>query len=297
MLIWFRTSPVAQIKAMRGRVCVLGWCIALVAIAASVMNLDDAVDVSDFVGFFGLADNRRWALAFPVAAGLLALWRPRLAALIAPWALLLLGLFGILGRQAYFAYGLVFFDEVSYWLARAAGHADYAPLLVMPAAFVSVLVGARLAARDLATRPWTAPLLGRLAAPATASRRWSLVLLPVAATAASLFQPRVVGYGSSMVMFIWLAGSLPAALLIIRKSPGLAACLGALAVVTFGLAGLCLQRAWVPRGWFLAGRWYSVPLQSSAVQAAAFIGFGCWLAAQVWPEARSLLIQLTGADG
>jgi hypothetical protein len=63
---------------MRGRICVLGWCVALVAIAASVMNLGDAVDVGDFFGF-GLADNRRWALAIPLAAGLMALWRPRLA--------------------------------------------------------------------------------------------------------------------------------------------------------------------------------------------------------------------------
>jgi signal transduction histidine kinase len=36
-------------------------------------------------------------------------------------------------------------------------------------------------------------------------------------------------------------------------------------------------------------------VHSSAVQAAAFTGFGCWLVAQVWPEARSLLSQLTGA--
>jgi signal transduction histidine kinase len=277
---------------MRGRLCVLGWCLALVAMAASVMNLDDAVNVGDFLGF-GLADNRRWALAIPLAAGLVALWRPRLAALIAPWALVLLGLFGILARQAYLGYSLVFFDEVSYWLARAVGRADYTQLLVMPVAFLSVLLGARKAAQDLTTRPWAAPRLGRLAAPATGGPWWSLLLLPVAATAASLFQPRVVGYGSSMVMFIWLAGSLPAALLIIRKSPGLAACLGALAVVTFGLAGLRLQRVWVPGGWFPAGHWYSV--HSSAVQAAAFIGLGCWLAARVWPQARSLLSQLAGA--
>src|SRR5258708_15853752 len=149
---------------MKGRLGVLGWCVALVAIAASVMNLDDAVNAGDFFGFIGPADNRRWALAIPLAAGLVALWRPRLAALIAPWALLLLGLFGILARQAYLPYSLVFFDELSYWLARAAGHTDDAGLLVMPTVFLSVLVGARLATRNLATRPRAAPLPGSPAA-------------------------------------------------------------------------------------------------------------------------------------
>ena len=181
---------------MRGHLCVLGWCVVLVAIAASVMNLDDAVNVGHVFGFVGPADNRKWALPIPLAAGLVALWRPRLAALIAPWALLLLGLFAILGRQAYLPYSLVFFDEVSYWLWRAAGHTPYTQLLYMPTASLSVVVGARQAARNLTTRPRAAPLLGRLAAPGTASQRWSLLLLPVAATAASLFQPRAVGYGN-----------------------------------------------------------------------------------------------------
>ncbi len=277
----------------------LGRCVALVAIAIAVsgMSLGDAGECPRLLGLhrYPASTIGRWALVIPLAAVLVALWRPRLAALIAPWALVLLGLFGILARQAYalHPFSLAFFDEVSYWLARAAGHTDDTQLLIMPTAFLSVLVGARLAARNLTTHPRAAPLLGRLAAPATASQRWSLLLLPVAATAASLFQPRVVGYGSSMLMAIWLVGSLAAALQIIRKSPGLAACLGTLGVVTFGLAGLLLQRVWVPGGWFTAGHWYSV--HSSAVQAAAFIGFGCWLAAQVWPEARSLLIQLTGA--
>jgi hypothetical protein len=103
-----------------------------------------------------------------------------------------------------------------------------------------------------------------------------------------------------MLMGIWLVGSLAAALLIIRKSPGLAACLGTLGVVAFGVAGLYLQRAWVPGGWWPADYgWraalYGTSVRNSALQAAAFTGFGCWLAAQVWPETRSLLSQLTGA--
>src|SRR5258708_24301649 len=124
---------------MRGRLCVLGWCVALVAIAASVMNLDDAVNAGDFFGFIGPADNRRWALAIPLAAGLVALWRPRLAALIPPWALFLLGLFGILARQAYLPYSLVFFDELSYWLARAGRHTDDARPPGIPTGFLSAL--------------------------------------------------------------------------------------------------------------------------------------------------------------
>jgi hypothetical protein len=162
---------------MRWRPCVLGRCVALVAIAVSVMNLGEANAMN--AGYFGMAGIGRLALAIPLAAGLVALWRPGLAALIAPWALLLLGLFGILARQAYVLhpFSLAFFNAVSYWLARAAGHTDDAELLVMPAAFLSVLAGARLAARNLTTRPRAAPLLGRLAAPATASQRWSLLLL------------------------------------------------------------------------------------------------------------------------
>lgn len=49
-----------------GRLCVLGGCVALVAIAASVMNLGDAANVGEL---FGPADDRRWALAIPLAAG------------------------------------------------------------------------------------------------------------------------------------------------------------------------------------------------------------------------------------
>jgi signal transduction histidine kinase len=263
------------------------------------MPIGDPIDVIGNFGF-GLADHRRWALAIPLAAGLVALWRPRLAALTAPWALMLLGLFAILGRQAYLPYSMVFFDAAGYWLSRASGlnYDNWAP--VMPTVFLSVLAGARLAAGNLTARPRAAPLLGWLAAPARPSQWWSLLLLPVAATAASLFQPRVVAYGDSagpspMRMAIWLLGSLAVALLIIRKAPGLAACLGTLGVVAFGLAGLCLQRVWVPGGWFPAGYGYSVSVRSSAVQAAAIMGFGCWLVAQVWPEARSLLSQPTGA--
>jgi signal transduction histidine kinase len=70
--------------------------------------------------------------------------------------------------------------------------------------------------------------------------------------------------------------------------------------VAFGLAGLFLQRAWLPGGWWPAAdgwraAFYGASVRNSALQAAAFTGFGCWLAAQVWPEARSLLSQLTGA--
>jgi len=293
--VGFGRSPDARVKAMRQRLGVLGWCIALITIAASLMNLGDAATAPDFWGFAGYADNRLWALGIPLAAGLVALWRPRLAALIAPWALLLIGLFGILARQAYIPYSLMFFDEVSYWLAEAAGHPDYTQFLIMPMAFLSVLVGARMAVRDLTTRSWAAPLLGRLAGPVTPSRRWSLLLLPATATATLLFQPHVVAHGSPLVLFIWLVAWLPAVMQIIRKSPGLAAVLGTVGVVTFALASLWLYRVWAPGGW-VPWDWRPTGFLHSSILQAAYVGFGCWVASQLWPEARGMLGRLVGVD-
>jgi len=291
---WLRTGHGEQPKTARVRLREFGWCMALVAIAARMMSL--------FPGLENRAINM--VAVIPLAAGVIAAWRPRLAAGIFPVLLILYGLYGfVLARDTNF-----FWSPGHIYGVAGAGAGNLGLYLVLPQAYACVLVGGWLAWRGLRRRPELASwVLGKTS---TADRRGQLLgllLLPVAVVAAAVISPNV-WLGTNLAGAFWTVVLPAVSMRIIRRSPALAAQLATTGIIVLGAVGLFLAWTWTSGGWPLAvtpdgyvlygAVDVSAPHMAylAVVQALALIGAGCWLMPRTFPGVRVLLSRVPDAE-
>jgi signal transduction histidine kinase len=295
VIAWRRTGRGADAKGLRGRLREFGWCAALAALAAVMTaNLYPSLDHGRYWW---------WLAVIPLVAAGVVLLRPRLAAVIVPASLIVLGLSG-LGIARGYATGDGLYWLYGYGLARAGDPSMTG--LILAQAWAAFLAGGWLAWRALAGRSAAARLvLGRAAAPDRSAHRYGLLLLPVCVAVAEL-----VGSDAWLaLMLVLLAGSM----LVIRRWPALASRLAAAGLIFVGLLGLVRIKGWLAGGWFLTvgaqpsgtaqayvlegpRRFFGAVDVSSqpmamlaAAEALAVIGLGCWLAPRAFPELRRAL--------
>jgi signal transduction histidine kinase len=279
---WLRTGPGEPAKGQRGRLRELGWYVVLAVVAAAT-------------AYLALAQgNLQWWLCIiPLAAAAVFVLKPRLVAGIVPAWLIILGMGGIaLARYR------------SSWLGLGHG-GDFSTGFVLVLGYAFFLLGGWLAWRELSSRPATARLvLGRMSAPDRPGQLWGLLMLPVVVSAGTLV-------GSDIWPILTIA-LLVGSMLVIRRSPSLAARLATVGLIVLGLAGLLLVKSWSASGWpygnsyrctpgsctLLAGsgRLYGAvdvltqPMANLALaEALVLLGFGCLLVPRTFPEVRSLL--------
>jgi len=286
--VWLWTGRHEHPKGQRGRLREFAWSAGVVAVAAIVTaNL-----------YRPLARGGYWwvLLLIPLAAALVILLRPGLAATVVPVSLIVLGLTGLgiarvrPGSIWLSGYG----DGFGYGVARVGDPVMAG--LILTQAYLALLVGTWLAWRELTSRPAAArAVLGRMAAPGRPQQRWGLLLLPISVMAAELV-------GSDAWLGLMLA-LLAVSMLIIRRSPRLASRLATAGLIALGLVGLLLVKGWFASGWglsaglFAGGDKFFAAVDATGpamaylaqAEAIALIGFGCWLVPRTFPEVRRLL--------
>jgi len=260
----------------RGRFRDLGWCVALVVLAVRMMSMFPGRENSDFISV-------AW---IPLAAGLLAAWRPRLAGRLLPVPLFIYGIYGLAMAHGIFLCGPGRVYGVSLAGACSLGIED-----VLPQAYAFILLAGWLGLRDLRGHPVAARLvLGRMADPDRRHELWGLLMLPVALAVGELVW--------SGAWFVVAVGLLTMSLLVIRTAPGVAARLATAELVLLGALGLLDARNWylgmqgeagVPPRYGIVAVTSPGTRLAAELQGLALIGFGCWLVTQTFPEARRLL--------
>jgi signal transduction histidine kinase len=273
-------KPEVEMRArdQRERHRELGWCLALAIVLALA-----AVSVYPV---FAAAGQQWWLPVIVLAVGLLVAVKRRRAGAILPSALILLG-FCWLPLARYYAFGPAY--RYGWW-----GPVPVPGQLVLAEAYAFLLLGGWLAWRQLWRHPAAARLvLGRTAGRSEAGQPWGLLLLPAVIAVASLATSDYSGFWAPLTVLL-LAGSM----LVIRRSPELAARLAVAGLILLGLAGLAVaigaQRALRfgdPSGYPLLG---AVIVSSEVMvglavgQAVGLLGLGCWLVPRAFPEIRSL---------
>lgn len=282
-----RTRRGRAAKTPRGRLRDLAWCSALLLISVCMMLTSYQILVRN--------DMQEWLLLFPLAAAIIVIVRPRLAARIVPMALIFYGLAGFVVARDYAHWGGV----STYGLTMVANPYFEADL-VLPQAYALVLGGGWLTWRS--ADPLLARsrlLLRRVAALEPRRQLQSLLLLPVVAITAGLIEPNLwLGSGPGI---IWTVVITSGAVAVLRRWPELAGRLAALGVVCLGLASLSLAATWaggsggfpvtvygdVMDGAALVGTQHTA--EAAAGQGLALLVFGAWLVPQAFPELRRLL--------
>jgi signal transduction histidine kinase len=200
----------------RQRVTELAWCAALLAVGVAIMV------TTPFIGSYPAS------LAVPIAAGLLVVLRPQLAARLVPAALILLGLWGfVVARHFDFAPwpgGQYAFLSSYYW----------GSWLVLPLAYGLILLGGGLAwwqARQ--GEPAGRLIVGGLA-DQDGPTGW--LLLPIACLAADLAFS-AAWFGSRPQDILYTGAVLAGTFWLIRRRPRLATRLASPALIVVGLIG------------------------------------------------------------
>jgi signal transduction histidine kinase len=281
----------------RGRLCDLGWAAGLLALALVAMSASYPVLSRTNLGTWA-------ALLFPLAAVLILVMRPRLARVIVPAALILLGLYGFLVvRNAGFSQ----YTGGTYGLTTV-GAANMGLYLVLPQAYAFLLLGSWLAWRVTDRRSLPARLaLGRLAHPERPSQLWAFLLVPVTMMVAALVSPNI-WFGSGIAGICWTLAIIAGAVQIVRRSPDLAAGLAVTGLICLGVAGLYLAVGYGSGGWLFPLTSYGYILyglvdvsstsmaDAAAVQALALIGAAVWLVPRAVPGAMRLLGRAADAE-
>jgi signal transduction histidine kinase len=288
--VWVRTRAGATDRPGRRRE--FGWCAGLIVaggmLAASL-------------------GSSRWALVVAAATIVVTLVRPRLAVGFVPPTLMLLGLTGI-GLAGTMARG----GLVTGWYGIAPAVAGQMSFVLVQA-YAFLLLGGWLGWRELRRHPGVArAVLGRLADVDPRDQLWCLALLLVVVVGAA-----IINSGAWFPFMIALAA---VSVLILRRSPSLAARLTAVGLIVVGLAGLLLIKNWPSAASFTVSprsgapalarlptvppvpgqpiatvdyvRYGALDLQNNfltdlaAVEAFAFLGLGGWLVPRSFPSVR-----------
>jgi len=276
-------------KTPRGRLRDLAWCAALLLISVCVMSTAYQIFVRN--------DMQAWLLLFPLAAAIVLIVRPRLAARIVPMALILYGLAGFVVARDYVGWG-----GVNTYGLTMVSNPYFEADLILPQACLFILLGGWLGWRS------ADPVLAR-------ARAWlrlapgeplrdqlpRVLLLPVVAVAAGFLTPDLwLASGDGIV---WTAVVLAASLVAVRRWPVLAARLATVGIIGLGIAGPLVAWFWdnglatppteLPGARLLPYAAVLVRTQhtadAAAVQGLGLLVLGAWLAPQTFPQVRRLL--------
>jgi signal transduction histidine kinase len=237
---WWWTRADQASEGPRGRLRDARWRLALVAVAALV--------AATVYPLFVHRQLQWWWLIVLVAAAIVLAGDGRMAEAVVPLWLVGLGVYGLeVARQVGMSH-----SALTWYGAAPAGGGSGTTYLVLPQAYAFLIVGGWLSWRSLAARPRAARLvLGRMALTEPGPQRWGLLLLPAAVAAAGL-----ISSGAWFVVMVALAAG---ALLVIRRSPVVAARLATIGIIAIGVTGLVLAKDWftgssqVVQGWVASG--------------------------------------------
>jgi len=219
LYLWRRDSLT---NAWRGRFRQAAWCVALLVAAGLLTASLYPVIRQPLAG---------WWPVIPAAATLAVVLRPGQAKRTLPLVLIALGLLGIvLARHVYL-------DISGGWYGGThidANIREDGAKLILPQAYLFLVLGGWLGWRQLRSHPAAAWLLGRTAAVRAPEKPWGLLLLPLA-LAFSLLVPKWVLLAIPLV-----AG----AVFVIRNWPRQAGQLAAVGLIAFAAIGLLLTLNW-----------------------------------------------------
>ena len=276
---------------LRGHIRARGWGLALLPAAAMAAVMTGHVHAL--------------AVAELAIAGALVTWAPRLAAKLAPYALLALGLFGLILAKAYHD---GFSSQVLYGLVPAGG-GPFRRGFVLPQAGVFFVLGMWLLLRVEA--PGAGPVRALIARWRDSGRggisaRQGLLLIPVTALALLLLGPRYwFGMPQFMVSLVVVfdAAIAAASLVLVFRSRVWAATVAVAGLLVLGVYGLLIASFWPSVPGFVYGLASLADPRAAvvggAVQGTALLGLGLWLAPRVMrqhlavPELTERAQQLT----
>jgi signal transduction histidine kinase len=258
---------------LRGHIRARGWGLALLPAAAMAAVMTGHVHAL--------------AVAELAIAGALVTWAPRLAAKLAPYALLALGLFGLILAKAYHD---GFSSQVLYGLVPAGG-GPFRRGFVLPQAGVFFVLGMWLLLRVEA--PGAGPVRALIARWRDSGRggvsaRQGLLLIPVTAMALLLLGPRYwFGMPQFMVSLVVVfdAAIAAASLVLVFRSRVWAATVAVAGLLVLGAYGLLIASFWPSVPGFVYGLASLADPRAAvvggAVQGTALLGLGLWLAPRV----------------
>ena len=262
---------------LRGHIRARGWGVLLLPAAVMAAAMSGRVHALAMIEL--------------AVAGALVAWAPRLAAKVAPYAVLALGVEGLVLAKAYHD---GFSNSVLYGLVPAGGFESWRDHLVLPEAGLFFILGVWLLLRVQApgSRQLRA-LIARWLDPGRGgiSPAQGLLLIPVTAMALLLLGPR---YWFSMpsfdvsVILLLDAAVAAASLVLVFRSRVWAATVGEAGLLVLGAYGLVIAAFWPAVPGFVYG--FS-PLTSpsagtlgTALQGTALLALGLWLAPRVMRE-------------
>ena len=224
-LAWYR-FVLAQ-RSRGDRLVMLGWQAALLALAVS------------WFGFAG--GHHEWPLLFLAAACLLVVLAPGAARWLVPWALLLIGLYGLVFAERYARGG----NTSVLYGGVLAGAGSWRTGLLMVQVYGFLVLGGWLLWRVTAPLSLAARLMfgPPPAGSADGGKRWhwGLLLVPLAVAASQLLRFPPGGIEESVWNIPWTAVWALAALAVAGRARSLAADLAALSTIALGL--YCLQQS------------------------------------------------------
>jgi signal transduction histidine kinase len=289
---WLRIQGGKVAKIQRARAAELAWCVALMVIALAIL-----------VTLVPRYAHHVAVVVVPLAVGLAALLRPRLAVRLGPAALISLGLIGLMQARQY-----------GYWSATtgryiflSVGGYNMTYYLVLPVAYALLALGGWLAWRQAdRAAPLTRRILGALTNPAERGQRWALALPLVVSMAAGLFWPNI-WLGGGRAGLIWTVIVLAVTFWIVTRRPDRGATLATAGMIVVGIAGLYAAANWpswplpMPRNGYALDGLVAISSRGilpdlAAVQSLALTGLGLWLAPRTIPQLRQFLGWATEAD-
>jgi signal transduction histidine kinase len=231
VVIRIRTNGTEAAKGRRGRLRELGWCAALLLLAVIVVSSISSLPLPGRLS--------SWWIALPVVAAIIIIisW-PRIAARVVPVALIFYGLSGFVVARDYAVGGVI----NSYGLTTV-GNSGLQADLILPQAYGLLLLGGWLVLRS--ADPVLVRLRQRLGPVADAplgQQLRTLALVPVVAVLAGVLAPRLWLAGGAALILTPLL--LFGVLLVIRRWPARAAQLATAGLLCAGIAGLAITAAW-----------------------------------------------------
>jgi signal transduction histidine kinase len=290
--IWINTGTSKLPKTLRGRLRDFGGRATLLAVCI--------LAIGSFWPWQTLGPGS-WFLVLALAIGLLALLLRHPATWILAAALIPLGFYGFaMARDGGFWVAPKLVPAVQQYGPLHLGQYSMQYYLVLPLAYALLLLGGWLLWRGLDFRsPITRLVLGPVADPVSRTLLWSLLLFPVVFMAAALLSPNL-WFGAGVAAAAWTMALLVGTIMLVRRSPRLAASVATGGLILLGVIGLFVTSTWgyrlglpeTPNQYVLYGA-IAVSSQTMALaahlQGLIFIGFGMWLAPRTIPQVHKLL--------